>query len=532
MNTSYHSYLNNYDGGFNTSPRPGNGNHIANTTNTANFPPSALGGIAFPSSSAVATAVAAELMARQSRSRSKSSTSNIYGGGDVAVNHFNQVGTSADIINCIVPVPSHPSAVAGTIEAVMMARSNNNNNNNSASCFPLSRFSTLTTLTSPSPLSQYRHPSNYSSNDDSKASSIFSPDPSPVSVSFPAVSPWSSTTTEMNYYKQQWQEQQCRHEHEHQQNAILLGGSSASTSASTIPSVYSLSSFKNYSSWLSSLMMIRNDESSALKEMIAKPRHQQYQQHGYLQEFSAATEDGRRKLSSSSVMVDTMDNYLFDGDDVHDIVGDILEDAKYGDDSICNDNEDTENKQQKQILPPGKVYRVIQRRQRQSQQKVQPIAIMTASMKRAMSCSSTFDENTGGEGPTTSTARPNNITNAKNENDNYCRTIFTYKTWDGTANRWRPTKTYTARNANDDDNHFRIPLSRGGELNIFPNLIDAKKVKQVKRELLKSNYWRRYSIQGGDEPRLHFLVSFVIFIFYGYSSLHFQFDADADFDLT
>ncbi len=98
------------------------------------------------------------------------------------------------------------------------------------------------------------------------------------------------------------------------------------------------------------------------------------------------------------------------------------------------------------------------------------------------------------------------------------RKLFIYKTWDSSESKWRPTKIYKAKDfrkiALGQDSpsaaaqrYFHIPLSRGGKLNIFPNLIDPKRVNRVKKEILECNFWRKYSIQGGDEPRLHFLVS-------------------------
>ena len=87
------------------------------------------------------------------------------------------------------------------------------------------------------------------------------------------------------------------------------------------------------------------------------------------------------------------------------------------------------------------------------------------------------------------------------------RIILSYKTWDGIQNQWTKTRHFTAL---PDTHHYCIPLSRGGELNIFPNLIDLKEANRVKTELLRSKFWRKYSIQGGDEPRLHFLVCTVI----------------------
>ena len=151
-------------------------------------------------------------------------------------------------------------------------------------------------------------------------------------------------------------------------------------------------------------------------------------------------------------------------------------------------NEECSNKQnQQQIsnkLRPGKVYRVPIRRQQQYQADIR-----------------------------------NNNSNKKDSN----RILFTYKTWDAKANTWRSTEIYTPNsnsndndkdisNGNDNDNdtscHFcyRIPLCRGGTLNIYPNLFPSTQVKEIKKELLACKYWRKYSIQGGDEPRLHFLL--------------------------
>ena len=98
------------------------------------------------------------------------------------------------------------------------------------------------------------------------------------------------------------------------------------------------------------------------------------------------------------------------------------------------------------------------------------------------------------------------------------RTIVLYKFWDGSQNRWSPPKTYTDEISTCPDscaaigtppNHFRISLRRGGELHVFPNLIDPERVQNVKEELLETKYWRKYLIQGGEEPRLHFLVCWV-----------------------
>ncbi|VEU40669.1 unnamed protein product [Pseudo-nitzschia multistriata] len=93
------------------------------------------------------------------------------------------------------------------------------------------------------------------------------------------------------------------------------------------------------------------------------------------------------------------------------------------------------------------------------------------------------------------------------------RPLFTYKSWDERANRWKPKRTFWVRKEAEAGGsgacappHFRISLSRGGTVHVFPNLLGAQSVGAVKTELLKCGFWRKYSIQGGDEPRLHFLA--------------------------
>jgi len=133
-------------------------------------------------------------------------------------------------------------------------------------------------------------------------------------------------------------------------------------------------------------------------------------------------------------------------------------------------NQNCEIKSSPLPLRPGKVYRVPIRRQQQYQ---------------------ADDRNN----------------NNKEQDSN--RILFTYKTWDAKANKWRPTETHTPYSDNNGTSHnfcYRIPLCRGGTLNIYPHLFPSKQVKEIKKELMACTYWRKYSIQGGDEPRLHFLL--------------------------
>jgi alkylated DNA repair dioxygenase AlkB len=49
-------------------------------------------------------------------------------------------------------------------------------------------------------------------------------------------------------------------------------------------------------------------------------------------------------------------------------------------------------------------------------------------------------------------------------------------------------------------------LHRGGCMNVYPALVSIEKCNLIKDELLNSGYFRRYQIQGNDEPRAHFLL--------------------------
>jgi hypothetical protein len=178
-----------------------------------------------------------------------------------------------------------------------------------------------------------------------------------------------------------------------------------------------------------------------------------------------------------------------------------------------------------QLLPPGKVYQVVRRLLKRD---TQIIHKLERTVRKPEQDSSTFSGGKIKQNPPRTIAcadiqstpsrsngntKPNVETNKVNKPAATTnRTIFTYKTWNGMQNRWNRTKTYTvgSNTSSTPPHHFCIPLSRGGELNIFPNLINVKKVNRVKKELLESKFWRKYSIQGGDEPRLHFLVRFVV----------------------
>ena len=195
---------------------------------------------------------------------------------------------------------------------------------------------------------------------------------------------------------------------------------------------------------------------------------------------------------------------------------------------ILNNNLDgLHDKSKTPTLPTGKVYRIVRRPLKESsapklttKEKSQQPKNGSSIFTDAKELQDPLTEKSSYQitpAPTLNKTKPNpeikSRVDEKNINDTENtaqRTLFTYKTWDGLNNCWRRTKIFKARSGSKtnrcDGHHYHIPLARGGELNIFPNLIETKQVNRVKKELLESTLWRKYSIQGGDEPRLHFLV--------------------------
>lgn len=99
------------------------------------------------------------------------------------------------------------------------------------------------------------------------------------------------------------------------------------------------------------------------------------------------------------------------------------------------------------------------------------------------------------------------------------RLLFTRKVWDGRCQKWRPLERFYCRPRPGPETdgrpvtvsatQYKILLSRGGEINVFPYLVGASKTGEIKQELLdpaRCHFFRKYSIQGGDEPRVHFLL--------------------------
>jgi hypothetical protein len=54
---------------------------------------------------------------------------------------------------------------------------------------------------------------------------------------------------------------------------------------------------------------------------------------------------------------------------------------------------------------------------------------------------------------------------------------------------------------------FQVPLKHGGSLRVFVSLLDKYKRASVKAEMLNKVQYRRYPIQGTEEPRVHALYN-------------------------
>ncbi|KAG7370548.1 2OG-Fe(II) oxygenase superfamily-domain containing protein [Nitzschia inconspicua] len=90
--------------------------------------------------------------------------------------------------------------------------------------------------------------------------------------------------------------------------------------------------------------------------------------------------------------------------------------------------------------------------------------------------------------------------------DTQLRLLLTRKTYDSKSQTWTEKEHYFCCNDKTDNGQIFIPLSRGGQIHIFPNYIDPKTCLDIKTELVgQTNCWRNYAIQGGLEPRLQCL---------------------------
>ncbi|GKY93598.1 hypothetical protein MPSEU_000327200 [Mayamaea pseudoterrestris] len=103
--------------------------------------------------------------------------------------------------------------------------------------------------------------------------------------------------------------------------------------------------------------------------------------------------------------------------------------------------------------------------------------------------------------------------------------LYRYRTYDGENQSWsdwndvqRPSSSTldgsSEYNNNEDDNNkikdtptisLQIPCPRGSIV-VYPNVMDATDRNLLRQELADCNYFRAYQIQGGKEPRRHFLA--------------------------
>ena len=84
------------------------------------------------------------------------------------------------------------------------------------------------------------------------------------------------------------------------------------------------------------------------------------------------------------------------------------------------------------------------------------------------------------------------------------RVVAKIKKYEG-CNKWSEAEIITDHDALQ--NCIKINLRRGdGCLKIYPNIIQNRHCEIVKEELLQSDLFRRYKLQGNFEPRLHFLL--------------------------
>jgi alkylated DNA repair dioxygenase AlkB len=113
------------------------------------------------------------------------------------------------------------------------------------------------------------------------------------------------------------------------------------------------------------------------------------------------------------------------------------------------------------------------------------------------------------------------------------RLLFTRKVWDGRDGKWKSMEYFFYINqqyqhpieaglsihsipprsdeqqSSDVVVQYKIILSRGGEIHVFPNLIPYVRTKAIKDEILNPKHvhcFRKYCIQGDFEPRVHFLL--------------------------
>lgn len=72
--------------------------------------------------------------------------------------------------------------------------------------------------------------------------------------------------------------------------------------------------------------------------------------------------------------------------------------------------------------------------------------------------------------------------------------------------RWANEEVILQRKNCEPGAPKKVSLTHGGSIYIVPAILEASESQEVKKEVMKSGHFRAYKIQGGQEPRLHFLL--------------------------
>lgn len=86
--------------------------------------------------------------------------------------------------------------------------------------------------------------------------------------------------------------------------------------------------------------------------------------------------------------------------------------------------------------------------------------------------------------------------------------LFRKHTYDAVSKKFGPwTDIFTIRKTSAQEESFAYPFpNHKGELCIYANLLSGKRQQAISKELMTCDLFRQYPIQGGNEPRTHFLL--------------------------
>ena len=93
---------------------------------------------------------------------------------------------------------------------------------------------------------------------------------------------------------------------------------------------------------------------------------------------------------------------------------------------------------------------------------------------------------------------------ASNKNDSSSNVICRYQTYDTSTRSWSDWH-HVQRPSDCSATNLTVPCPRGS-IQLYPNVISATDRTHLRQELAGCNYFRAYGIQGGTEPRRHFLA--------------------------